>query len=333
MPLPARTADAYRKGDVLGRGFYGKVYHATCLKTGQEVALKKVKPDPDGAIPRSTLREIKTLQELQHPNIVRLVEVVMRADHKRVFLALEYVEHDLVGLCKYERRQLCGPQIKCLMQQLLQALAYMHGRGHLHRDLKPANLLVTRSGVLKLADFGLARPMATHVNLTPCVVTFWFRAPELLLSAANYTAAIDVWSAGTIIAELLQGAALLPGRNEDDQLDRTFRMCGPPTDWPEARDLPGWSDAWTQRPEYERRLAGHLASMGAEPAAVSLVDALLVLNPARRPTAAAALDHVWFSQWPLACNASSVPGHTHMSLEWWPRRCHELDVKKRHGLA
>lgn len=107
-------------------------------------------------------------------------------------------------------------QVKCYMQQLLSGLQHCHERDILHRDIKGSNLLIDKSGMLKIADFGLANFFNTGKRrpLTTRVVTLWYRAPELLLGATEYGAGIDLWSAGCLMAEMFVGRPILPGRTE-----------------------------------------------------------------------------------------------------------------------
>lgn len=152
-------------------------------------------------------------------------------------------------------------EIKCLMQQLLRAVAHLHDNWILHRDLKTSNLLLSHKGVLKVGDFGLAREYGSPLKVyTPVVVTLWYRAPELLLQSKviklrfgvvvgvfrrsllfqEYTTAIDVWSVGCIFGELLQMEALFSGRSDMDQLRKIFKELGTPNDkiWPGFSKFP-----------------------------------------------------------------------------------------------
>merc|ERR1712071_292572 len=114
-------------------------------------------------------------------------------------------------------------EVKCLMRQLIEGIAHMHDNWILHRDLKASNLLLSHGGILKIADFGLARDYGSPLKpYTPVVVTLWYRSPELLLGVRKYSTCIDTWSVGCIFGELMLMKALFPGRNEKDQLDKVF---------------------------------------------------------------------------------------------------------------
>lgn len=138
------------------------------------------------------------------------------------------------------------------MLSVLHALAHLHKQNLLHRDIKLSNILYDRYGVVKLADFGLARERSCLADeegedpdamLTPKVVTLWYRAPELLLGCATYSAAVDMWACGCIFGELLLQEPLMPGKTETDQLEKIFRLLGRATDqlWPGMSALPNAS--------------------------------------------------------------------------------------------
>jgi len=111
----------------------------------------------------------------------------------------------------------------------------------MHRDIKGGNLLLTKDGVLKIADFGLAREFrcVNSAYFTVKVVTRWYRAPELLLSYPKYSNAIDVWSVGCFVAEMFIGRPLFPGRSDLDQLPIIAEKLGFPTDdkWSKVSEL------------------------------------------------------------------------------------------------
>jgi len=142
-------------------------------------------------------------------------------------MVFEYMDHDLTGLSDRPGMRFTIPQIKCYMKQLLLGLHYCHINQVLHRDIKGSNLLIDNHGILKLADFGLARSYSYDhtAHLTNRVITLWYRPPELLLGSTKYGPAVDMWSVGCIFAELLYGKPILPGKNEVWFL----KICEPPT--------------------------------------------------------------------------------------------------------
>jgi serine/threonine protein kinase len=136
------------------------------------------------------------------------------------------------------------------MYQLLKGMTFCHQRGILHRDLKPQNLLIDQAGILKLADFGLARAVAVPVRLyTHEIVTLWYRAPEVLLGSSaigKYSTPVDMWSIGCIFAEMVTKEPLFPGDSEIDELYRIFRALGTPNDtvWPGVSQLPNYKETF-----------------------------------------------------------------------------------------
>ncbi|CAO0797791.1 unnamed protein product [Mucor circinelloides] len=237
-----RHVDCFERLNHIEEGSYGIVFRARDKETDEVVALKKLKLQPEnGGFPVTSLREIHALMIIKHPNIVNVREIVMGNHMDQVFIVMDFIEHDLKGLMQDMRSPFLQSEIKTLMLQLLSAVALMHDNWIIHRDLKTSNLLLNNRGEIKVADFGLARKYGSPMgNMTQLVVTLWYRAPELLLGAKEYTTAIDMWSVGCIFAELLNNEALLPGRSEIDQLDRIFKLLGSPTEeiWPGYSQLP-----------------------------------------------------------------------------------------------
>ncbi|KAL8475752.1 hypothetical protein ACS0TY_028422 [Phlomoides rotata] len=305
--LPLRS-DAYERLDKIGQGTYSNVYRARDLKTGNTVAVKKVRFDnfhPESV--KFMAREILILRKLNHPNIMKLEGIITSRLSCTVYLVFEYMEHDLAGLLSCPQVKFTDSQIKCLMKQLLSGLGHCHSRGIMHRDIKCSNILVNNEGVLKIADFGLAyftKPKDQQ-PLTSRVVTLWYRPPELLLGSTSYCETVDLWSAGCVFAELFIGRPILKGRNEVEQLHKIFKLCGSPSDdyWKTSK-LPLATMFKPQQP-YESTLVERCKEFPK--GAVCLIEMLLSVEPHKRGSASSALDSEYFNTKPYACEPSSMP--------------------------
>jgi cyclin-dependent kinase 12/13 len=212
-----RRADSFEKIDKIGQGTYSNVYKARDSVSGKIVALKKVRFDnlePESV--RFMAREILILRRLDHPNVIKLDGLVTSRMSCSLYLVFDYMVHDLAGLAASPEIKFTLPQVKCYVHQLLSGLEHCHDRGVLHRDIKGSNLLLDNNGVLKIGDFGLASFFDPNHKqpMTSRVVTLWYRPPELLLGATDYGVGVDLWSAGCILAELLAGKPIMPGRTE-----------------------------------------------------------------------------------------------------------------------
>ncbi|RVW52605.1 Cyclin-dependent kinase G-2 [Vitis vinifera] len=297
----------YQSGLDSEDGAYGVVYRARDKKTGEIVALKKMKmkiAETDG-FPMSALREINILLSFHHPSIVDVKEVVMD-DFGTVYMVMEYMEHDLKRLIELKKRSFSLSEVKGLMLQLLEGVQHLHHNWVLHRDLKTSNLLLNDNGELKICDFGLSRQYASPSKpYTQLVVTLWYRAPELLLGTKQYSTAIDMWSVGCIMAELLAKEPLFQGKTELDQLDKIFKILGTPnkTIWPGVSNLPGFKANFVKQPYNLLRKKFPATSFTGFPvlsdSGFDLLSKLLTYDPEKRITAEAALDHDWFHEVPL----------------------------------
>ncbi|KAB5556320.1 hypothetical protein DKX38_007229 [Salix brachista] len=316
-----RRADTFEKIDKIGSGTYSNVYKARDLLTGKVVALKKVRFDnlePESV--KFMAREIIILRRLNHPNVVKLEGLVTSRMSCSLYLVFEYMEHDLAGLAASPAVKFTEAQVKCYMHQLLSGLEHCHKRGVLHRDIKGSNLLIDNEGILRIADFGLASffdPNHKH-PMTSRVVTLWYRPPELLLGDTDYGESIDLWSAGCILAELLAGKPIMPGRTEVEQLHKIYKLCGSPSDeyWKKSR-LPN-ATLFKPREPYKRCIRETFKSF--PPSSLPLIETLLAIDPVERQTATAALKSEFFTTEPYACEPSSLPKYP-------PSK--EMDAKRR----
>jgi len=286
--------ERYQKMEKIGEGTYGVVYKAKDRVTGEIIALKKIRLEAeDEGIPSTAIREISLLKELQHPNIVRLYDVVHT--ERKLTLVFEFLDQDLKKYLDVCDSGLDLPILKSFLYQLLTGVAYCHHHRVLHRDLKPPNLLINREGQLKLADFGLARAFGIPVrSYTHEVVTLWYRAPDVLMGSRKYSTPVDIWSVGCIFAEMANGRPLVAGTSEGDQLDRIFRLLGTPSmaDYPGIVELPEYS---SDLPPYPPP-SGGLSTLvpGLDVGGIDLLSKMLQYDPARRVTAQQALEHPFF---------------------------------------
>jgi serine/threonine protein kinase len=284
--------DKYEKLQKIGEGTYGVVYKAKNRETGLFIALKKIRlENEDEGIPSTAIREISILKEMIHPTIVSLLDVV-NYDNK-LYLVFEFLDQDLK---KYmdSVSSLSAALVQSYCKQLLQGLTYCHQRRIVHRDLKPQNLLIDKKGSLKIADFGLARAFCVPVRqYTHEVVTLWYRAPEILLGSATYSIPVDIWSAGCIFAEMLLKKPIFPGDSEIDQLFKIFRQMGTPTEdvWHGCTSLPDYKPSF---PKWKRQELTKVFE-NSHPAAIDLLEKMLIYEPAQRISAREALNHPYFS--------------------------------------
>lgn len=182
----------------------------------------------------------------------------------------------------------------------------MHANWVMHRDLKLPNLLYSNDGVLKVADFGLARYFGSESRpMTPRVVTLWYRPPELLFGSQVYTESLDMWAVGCIIGELLLQQPLLPGKNEFDQIHRICNLLGTPNEhtWPGMSKLPQASLKLPHQPY--NNLGQRLSHVS--PNGLDLLNRLLAYDPTRRMTATEALAHPYFTESPLPAAQELMP--------------------------
>ncbi|GAX27911.1 hypothetical protein FisN_21Hh261 [Fistulifera solaris] len=349
------VGDRYQMMRLLGRGSYGEVAQALDLSTGKPdafVAIKRIRSPFDQEIDAIRLyRELHILRHMRgHQCIIQLLDVVQPPtddidDFHELYLVFEYVDTDLWKLIM-SPQYLTTEHIQAFLYQMLLALKYIHSFSVIHRDLKPANILLNEDCSLKICDFGLARmvsseqkPSAAKDNtsneplkstlpplfpklpltrqLTKHVVTRWYRAPELIL-VQPYTSAVDIWSLGCILAELLSmqdgnvpsyenrkplfpGGACYPLSGDGaalkkderiDQLSTIFDVIGSPSE-EDLRSIGNASEYVTSLGKKEGKPFEKIFP-AASPKAIDLLTKMLQFNPARRITAHDALEHEFF---------------------------------------
>ncbi|KAF4618463.1 hypothetical protein D9613_009886 [Agrocybe pediades] len=293
----------YQVLDVVGEGAYGIVCSAVHRPSGRKVAIKKIAPFDHSMFCLRTLRELKLLKFLSEAgvseNIISILDIIKPPSieaFKEVYLIQELMETDMHRVIRTQ--DLSDDHAQYFIYQTLRALKAIHSADVIHRDLKPSNLLLNANCDLKVCDFGLARsvktaePSGTETGfMTEYVATRWYRAPEIMLTFKQYTKAIDVWSVGCILAEMLSGKPLFPGRDYHHQLTLILDVLGTPT-------LDEFYAITTRRSrDYIRALPFRkkrpFATLfpNANPLAVDFLTRTLTFDPKKRITVEDALAH------------------------------------------
>eukprot|EP00472_Partenskyella_glossopodia_P007490 CAMPEP_0197534754 /NCGR_PEP_ID=MMETSP1318-20131121/48225_1 /TAXON_ID=552666 /ORGANISM="Partenskyella glossopodia, Strain RCC365" /LENGTH=387 /DNA_ID=CAMNT_0043092135 /DNA_START=44 /DNA_END=1204 /DNA_ORIENTATION=+ len=292
----------YRLKKPLGHGAYGVLCSALDSKNGELVAIKKLRhvfDSPSEA--RRTVREVKLLNHLRHENVVSLIDIISPESYdlfKDVYVVTELMDTDLHQIIR-SKQTLSDSHIQYFVYQILRGLKYCHSAGVLHRDLKPSNVLVNANCDCKIADFGMARTSdQTHVEkyMTGYVTTRWYRAPEVILSWRVYTKAVDLWSVGCILAELVGRTPLFPGKDYNHQLRLIFTTLGTPS----QADINFIQCADTKKKvlAMQRKRATPLGKLypHASQECLSLLKRLLEFVPKKRITVVEALQHPYMEK-------------------------------------
>ncbi|NP_001089435.1 mitogen-activated protein kinase 15 [Xenopus laevis] len=288
----------------LGKGAYGIVWKAIDRKSGEIVAVKKIfDAFRNRTDAQRTFREIMFLQEFgEHPNIIKLLNVIRAQNDKDIYLVFEHMETDLHAVIK-KGNLLKDIHMRYILYQLLKATKFIHSGNVIHRDQKPSNILLDGDCLVKLCDFGLARSLyqiqedVGNPALTEYVATRWYRAPEILLASNRYTKGVDMWSVGCILGEMLLGKPLFPGTSTINQIERIMSIIEPPTH----------EDIVSIKSEYGASVISRMSSKHKVPMAelfpascpreaLDLLSKLLVFNPGKRLTAEEALEHPYVSR-------------------------------------
>lgn len=286
----------YTQCKIVGNGSFGVVFQTKLSPSGEDAAIKRVLQDK-----RFKNRELQIMRIVRHPNIVELKAFYYsngdRKDEVYLNLVLEYVPETVYRASRYfNKMKTTMPvlEVKLYIYQLFRSLAYIHSQGICHRDIKPQNLLLDpATGVLKLCDFGSAKILVESEPNVSYICSRYYRAPELIFGATNYTTKIDVWSTGCVMAELMLGQPLFPGESGIDQLVEIIKVLGTPT-----RD-----QIRTMNPNYMEHKFPQIKPhpfnkvfRKASPDAIELISALLEYTPTQRLSAIEAMCQPYFDE-------------------------------------
>ncbi|KAM0719236.1 hypothetical protein Q7P37_005141 [Cladosporium fusiforme] len=304
----------YTQCKIVGNGSFGVVFQTKLSPSGEDAAIKRVLQDK-----RFKNRELQIMRIVRHPNIVELKAfyysngdrvretdtlmgvqtALMAAQKDEVYLnlVLEFVPETVYRASRhFNKIKTTMPilEVKLYIYQLFRSLAYIHSQGICHRDIKPQNLLLDpNSGILKLCDFGSAKILVENEPNVSYICSRYYRAPELIFGATNYTTKIDVWSTGCVMAELMLGQPLFPGESGIDQLVEIIKVLGTPT-----RD-----QIRTMNPNYMEHKFPQIKPhpfnkvfRKADPNAIDLISKLLEYTPTQRLSAIDAMVHPFFDE-------------------------------------
>lgn len=296
--VPDRSQEiSYTDIKVIGNGSFGVVYQARLIGNGELVAIKKVLQDK-----RFKNRELQIMRRLDHCNIVKLKYFFHASGEKKdevyLNLVLEFIPETVYRVARqYSKSKQTIPIsfIKLYMYQLFRSLAYIHSLGICHRDIKPQNLLLDPdAGILKLCDFGSAKHLVNGEPNVAYICSRYYRAPELIFGATDYTTKIDVWSAGCVLAELLLGQPIFPGDSGVDQLVEIIKVLGTPS----AEQIRQMNKSYIEFrfPQIKAHPWHKVFRARTPPEAIHLVSKLLEYTPSVRSTPLQACAHSFFDE-------------------------------------
>ena len=337
-------ASNYENEKLISSGSYGSVYKALDKANKRKVAIKMIN-NGDYGVDKSGLREVRYLKSMDHPNIIKLLNIY--STDGALYLVMELAVCSLLHII-HERRDIDiqTSHIKRYMLMILSGVSFLHSRFILHRDLKPGNLMVSSDGTLKIIDFGLSRSFGSPRVFSHTVMTTPYRPPEMIMKSTYYSTAVDMWSVGCVLAELLQRRILFDNVSDSDpirHLKLIFSLFGTPikNDWKDAHLLPEYyhfehrvpmdltalfaPDLYKRRQEFSSvsrsAAAASVVAMDSldqeqdqslnydddDCAEVDLIDRLMKLNPLTRITADDALKHKYFTLGPLPSSIEDLP--------------------------
>lgn len=298
MGVPFECPERYQLLQPVGRGAYGIVCSARDTLTGEQVAIKKIASVAENKTDcKRTLREMRLLRHFRHDNVIALKDVYIPPSHgynfQDVYTVTELMDTDLHQVITSDQN-LTDEHVQYFAYQILRALKHIHSANVFHRDLKPSNILLSSNCDLKICDFGLARVVPdVHDRLTAYVTTRWYRAPEIMMANYSYTNALDMWSVGCILGEMVRKQPLFPGTDHVQQMKLVTDVVGSPSEndiasfeSEAARNFLRSAHVANKRPQPLTELFPN-----TPPKLLDLLGRMLVFNPHHRITIDEALEH------------------------------------------
>jgi len=291
-----KVGPRYKCMKYLGEGAYGVVVEALDKQTNDKVAIKKISPFEHQTFCQRTLREMRILRSLQHENIIDIKDFICEKTVdiiKDIYIVQSLMETDLHKLLRSQK--LSSDHICYFLYQILRGLKYIHSANVLHRDLKPSNILLNSNCDLKICDFGLSRvsdPSQDHTGmLTEYVATRWYRAPEVMLNAKGYSKALDIWSVGCILGEMINNKPMFPGKHYLDQICKIQGVLGTPSRQELSFISNPKAQLYVSSLPVKPAVAWSIVYPGTDRKLLDLLDRLLSFNPTTRMVVEEALAH------------------------------------------
>ncbi|KAK3672534.1 Serine/threonine protein kinase [Recurvomyces mirabilis] len=323
----------------IGDGSFGSVAlgrarsaGAHAVRRGTLVAIKTMKKTFESFQQCMELREVIFLKSLpNHPHLVPAYDIFLDPLSRKLHIVMEYMDGNLYQLMKArDHKPLDAGSVKSILFQIMGGLEHIHEHNFFHRDIKPENILVSTSAPeagssfkrysamvtppstppsysIKIADFGLARETQSRVPYTTYVSTRWYRAPEVLLRAGEYSAPVDIWAVGAMAVEIATLKPLFPGGNEVDQVWRVCEIMGSPGSWVNRQGGRVGGGEWKDGIKLAQKLGFSFPKMAPHsldellpspqwPASLAnFVTWCLMWDPKVRPTSRQALEHEYFA--------------------------------------
>lgn len=293
------TLGRYKFERFLGRGSFGTVFAAIDKQTGQNVAIKRIEDVFESDLnAKRILREVLLLSQLHHENITNFIDLYARRDMRVIYLVIDLMDTDLSQLI-HTKQRLVLDHHRYFLYQILKALKYLHSANVVHLDIKPGNLFVNGKSELKIGDFGLAKIIGDPYDpelQNEVVLTRYYRAPEVLLNMKIYGPAIDIWSTGCVLAELMMGRPLFPGQSNANMLTLIVELLGNPTNTDLRQIMNNSARIFMDSLPQKHKIPFDQYFKGCDNLEIDLLEKMLTWDPEKRITIEQALNHPFISQ-------------------------------------